>query len=298
MDVYKLQTSDWDELPLDKETFEASTGKQKPWYTNNRGGDPATFAVCPGCDNPILILGFLFKLANTDAPYARHYQGNVEGLAEYRDWAYENCPYSNPQEYDRNSRRPAADPLGDKILDILVPNFDRVVYLLEKDIGIRISYALAKQMLEDYRDWDGHLYMGATLQNIPWVFAYMTVSKSLAGRVVFNNPELLAAIEEHQVRGVVIDHKSHRIGWQEGKYLSLDVCFIHHRARHSNQHLEETMVMQVTTGRPPHAREIYRQTIEFNRDHFKNLLNMSPERAKRPRREELVELAEEILGTR
>ncbi|MGJ8518353.1 hypothetical protein [Carnimonas bestiolae] len=298
MDVYKLKKSDWEELPLNKRAFEESTGKDKPWYANNRGGDEATFAVCPGCDNPILILGFERKLAHTDKPYARHYRWKVDNLAEYRQWAYDHCPYSRSQRYNPHQRRPVGDELGDKILDILVPNFDRVVYLLEKDTGFKISAKLARQMLTDYRDRGGHLYMGATLQNIPWIFAYMTLSKSLIGRIVHNDQALLDAINTHNAPGIFIEPEGNQIKWKPGTGASLNVCFIHHEARVTDQHLTETMTMMVSSGHGPEAERIYRKTIEFDRDHFKNLINVSPEKAVRPRREELVGLAEEILGTR
>ena len=192
MNVYKLSIVDWAEKPLNRDTFEQETGRRNPWYVNNgTAKPPSNFAVCPGCNNPIQIIGFYRKSEHTNSPYARHYGHSIRGLATYRQFAYDNCPYAAPRKYDASARRPAADPLGDRILDILVPNFDRVIWILEQDTGLKITSKLAEAMLMDYRGQQGHLYMGATLQNVPWTFAFMTLSKSLLGRRVTNDDDML-----------------------------------------------------------------------------------------------------------
>lgn len=296
MDVYKLTVDEWEEKSLDRARFEEETGKRKPWYVNNENGAKSCFAVCPGCDNPIQIIGFYRRSAHTDKPYARHYGQSIRDLAVYRQFAYDNCPYAAPRNYDRDARRTEADPLGDKILDILVPNFDRVIYILEQDIGLRITAKLAEEMLIDYRGQGGHLYMGATLQNIPWVFAYMTLSKSLMGRRVPGDDAMLDAIEAN-VSGAVIDRERRQVTWRQGgPYVELQYCFIHHRARHEEGSLRETMRMVVSHGR--NNTPVYRKVIEFDRERFRNLLRTPADRAVRPRQDELVGLAERILGSR
>lgn len=294
MNVYKLSVSDWDEKPLDREVFEADTGRQAPWYVSNDKGGFSFFAVCPGCDNPIQIIGFYHLAKNTDKPYARHYPRTVPRLAVYQQDSYDYCPYAGPKRYDKAAKRAQSDPLADKILDVLVPNFDRVIYILEKVTGLKITDSLAEVLLKDYRDLEGHRYIGATLQNIPWVFAYMTNSKSLTGRIVTGDDELLQAVE-NTVADVVLNGK--QITPKQGVYVKLDFCFIHHRsAQNEDGGLKETMVLQVSYKKPANA--IYQKTIEFDRDWFKRLIRVSPERAVRPRKATLVALAEQILGSR
>lgn len=296
MDVYKLRVEDWEETPLDKERFEAETEKRPPYYVVNDKGVPSYFAICPGCDNPIQIIGFYRKLRHTKKPYAKHLANSIHKLAVYRQEAYDYCPYAAPRDYDATRRRSEADPLGEKILDILVPNFDRVVYILEQDTGIRISTRLAEEMLNDYRGQGGHLYMGATLQNIPWVFAYMTLSKTMMGRKIPGDDALLDAIEK-KVPGAVINRDHHQVSWRkDGPYVELHYCFIHHRARHVDGRLKETMKLVVSYG--DDNVPVYRKEIEFERDRFRRLIATPEERARRPRQEELVSLAERILGRR
>lgn len=291
MNVYKLSVSDWDEKPLNKTVFEQETGKKSPWYVNNSEGASSNFAVCPGCDNPIQILGFYRQLANTNKPFARHHRYSIPNLAVYRQVAYDYCPYAAPRQYERAARRAGNDPLSNKILDILVPNFDRVIYILEQDIGIKISDRLAEELLVDYQGQGGAFYMGATLQNIPWIFAYMTRSKSLMGRMVTNDDVMLEVIKD-RVPNVALNGK--QLTWKGEKYVDLQFCFIDHRARHIDGKLQETMEIMVTLGRS--NQQIYRKLIEFDRDRFRNLLRVSPDRAKRPRQEKLVSLAAKILG--
>ncbi|MBZ9559069.1 MULTISPECIES: hypothetical protein [unclassified Modicisalibacter] len=290
-----MKVEDWDEKPLDRARFEEETGRRNPWYANNETGEKSCFAVCPGCDNPIQIIGFYRRSAHTPEPYARHYGRSIRGLSVYRQFAYDNCPYSAPRRYDRDARRSGSDPLGDKILDILVPNFDRVIYLLEQDIGLKITAKLAEQMLIDYRGQEGHQYMGATLQNVPWVFAYMTLSKSLVGRRVPGDEAMLDAVEK-TVPGAVIDRDRMQVTWRKGQFVEVDFCFIHHRARHEDGNLRESMKMVVSHGRD--NAPVYSKVIEFDRNRFRNLVRTPAERATRPRREELVGLAEKILGSR
>ncbi|EPC00570.1 hypothetical protein L861_06430 [Litchfieldella anticariensis FP35 = DSM 16096] len=296
MDVYKLKVSDWGEKPLDKDRFEAETKKKRPYYVIDEKGRETYFAVCPACDNPIQIIGFYRRLRHTDKPYAKHYAKSVPALATYRQEAYEYCPYANPRQHDRAARKSPHDPLGEKILALLVQEFDRVIYLLEKAIGLRISNKLAEQMLVDYKAMEGHLYTGATLSNIPWVFAYMTNSKSIVGRNILDTDMVEAIIEK--VDGASVDEESGFL-WQspEAKaskqFLDINYCFIHHRSRREDHSVKESMVMEVTQG--SRAEQVYRKAIEFDREAFQRLIHASGERVKRPRKDVLVGMAKRIL---
>jgi len=296
MNVYKLTVNQWGEKPLDKEIFETETGRARPWYVNNESGPPSCFAVCPACDNPIQILGFYHQLKNTDRPYARHYPNTISGLAVYRQEDYEFCPHAAARDCDPQARRHQGDPLSEKILDILVPNFDRVIYILEAVLGFRISDKLAKELLIDYQGQAGHRYLKATLQNIPWIFAYMTLAKSLMGRVITEEP-LLAAIREKVPQAVIRPTtRGHQVSWEGSQgYLELTFCLMHHRARQGTDGgLKETMKMVVMHGR----KDVYSKTIEFDREWFRALVQLPPEKAKRPRQATLVALAERTIGHR
>lgn len=297
MNVYKLTVNDWTEKPLDREVFETETGRKKPWYVSKETGVPSCFAVCPACDNPIQILGFYHALKNTEKPYARHVPQTVPNLAIYQQENYDFCPYAANRNYDSQARRREGDLLGEKILDILVPNFDRVIFILEAVVGFKISDNLAEALLKDYYGQAGYRYTGATLQNIPWVFAYMTLSKSLLGRVITDN-ELVTAVQK-KVKDIVINPtaKGQQVSWVDSKkFVELDFCFMHHRARlDQDGSLKESMKMVV---RQRNNADVYSKTIEFDRARFRSLINVPEEKAKRPRQASLVAMAERVFGVR
>lgn len=66
------------------------------------------------------------------------------------------------------------------IKEKLTEQFDRVVWMLEKDAGMKITATLAEQILMDHQAVEGWPYQGATIHNLPWTFAY----KWLCGRVI------------------------------------------------------------------------------------------------------------------
>lgn len=49
-------------------------------------------------------------------------------------------------------------------------------------------------MLQRYKGERGYLYTGATLRNVPWIFAYMSDATRLFGQKVIGNAELVKAI--------------------------------------------------------------------------------------------------------
>ncbi|EPI1374170.1 hypothetical protein ACS4RM_005015, partial [Pseudomonas aeruginosa] len=167
MDVYKLKPEETDERPIERERFEEETRRQEPWFSTSENGTEGHFAVCPACDNPVQIIGLYHLPANVARPYGRHYARSVRDLAEADEEARENCPYFKPRVHQKTERKASVNGTPLKILKILIEQFDRVIYLLRKELGVNISQNLAIRMLEQYRRERGYLYTGATLTNIP-----------------------------------------------------------------------------------------------------------------------------------
>ncbi|HHH9391422.1 TPA: hypothetical protein ACP319_006378, partial [Pseudomonas aeruginosa] len=151
MDVYKLKPEETDERPIERERFEEETRRQEPWFSTSENGTEGHFAVCPACDNPVQIIGLYHLPANVTRPYGRHYARSVRDLAEADEEARENCPYFKPRVHQKTERKASVDGTPLKILKILIEQFDRVVYLLRKELGVNISQNLAIRMLEQYR---------------------------------------------------------------------------------------------------------------------------------------------------
>lgn len=79
-DVYKLTEDNFEKYAMPKEK-----------YTRNVSGKTDYFAVCPFCDNPVIIHGFYERTNVSDAPYASHYPDHIKGF-KYNNLTKEHCP--------------------------------------------------------------------------------------------------------------------------------------------------------------------------------------------------------------
>lgn len=300
MDVYKLWPEEVGGKSIELEGFEADTQRQQPWYQEGAGERASQFAVCPACDNPIQLIGLYVLPANVKRPFGRHTVSGVRGLAASDAEARENCPYFKPRAHDKAARKKCFDGVPRKILRLLIEQFDRVVYVLERQIGISFSKNALKGMLERYRGEQGYLYTGATLRNVPWIFAYMSDATDLFMQRIAENEGLRQALSKHvPAAQVESDGRIRKATIQAGAtspYFDVKVSFIHHRIRKEGEDgkLIETMSMVVANRRGRVLDEIYSQQISFDYDEFERLIRI-PE-GKGRRRSELVELAETVLG--
>ncbi|HGM8122684.1 TPA: hypothetical protein ACKQG6_006457, partial [Pseudomonas aeruginosa] len=175
---------------------------------------------------------------------------------------------------------------------------DRVIYLLRKELGVNISQNLAIRMLEQYRRERGYLYTGATLTNIPWIFAYMADSQSLFGQLLLDDDLIkavsaevpAASIDEYSRVSSKVDESGRK------EYFDLNMCFVKHRFRKDSLEgeLTEGMEMLVSTERKGKAIDIYTKSIVFNRQYFQRLIALPEDHPHRDR--SLVEAARRVLG--
>lgn len=277
MDVFKLRPGLKPVHKISKDRFEAVTGKMAPWY--QREGDKIVpFAVCPACDNPIRIVALYERHENSPSSYGKHTPKTVAGLATYNQVAYDECPYAHPGvEMDRDRRRPETDPRGRDILQLLRDQFDRVIHIIERDTGIIISPALARNLLDSFLGMQGHLYVGTNLCNLPWMFAYMTTGQTLYGRKIKQDCELMRALKGNE--RISITEKSQVTSGKEG-FLEIIFCFIKHKIIQKGSSHEETITFLVNVE----EKEIFHKTIQIDPVYFHNLVNCPSERANRDER--------------
>lgn len=288
MKVYKLAANATTVRDIDRQTFETDTRKAEPWYQPGDDGKFRQFAVCPACDNPIQIIGLYKPLANTDRPYGKHTGKPVKGFVHYDAEAYEWCPYVAKRQSAGRSKKKRFGGLPRKILQILVEQFDRVIYVIEKDTGVRISPNLARKMLRTYMGEEGYLYTGATLRNIPWIFAYMSDAQSIFGQKIDGNEALKQSIVDRIPHARFDD--SGKITRGEG-YYQVMWSFIGHHVSIQDGELTETIRLHVWDG---DRRTIHRQTICVRPQVFESLLSMPPEKARR--NTVLLQIAAEVVG--
>ncbi|MGP4957824.1 hypothetical protein [Pseudomonas helleri] len=295
MDEYKLYVEDMGGKLINKDGFEEDTLRREPWYQCGSGDKLSQFAVCPACDNPIQLVGLYQLPENVKNPYGKHTMSGMRGIAPLDTEARDNCPYFKPRQHQKTDRKARFDGVPRKIIKLLIEQFDRVVYILEKQTQVVLSPKALRGMLERYKGEQGYLYTGATLRNVPWIFAYMSDATPLFAQKVSGNDELTNAILTH-VPEAKIDSNGRLDTGTKGAFIDLKISFIRHRIFKDNEAsgLIESMVLVVSQCRKGDLVDIHKEVITFESRWFERLIQMPADHAYR--RMDRVELAKEVLG--
>lgn len=300
MDVYKLRVEDTAAKPISLTSFEAETLCREPWYQDGSAEKRSQFAVCPACDSPIQLIGLYELPKNVNQPFGRHTSVGIRGIAPNNPEARACCPYFNPRPRDKSERKTTFDCIPRKIVTLLIEQFDRVVYLMEMQTNVKLSQRALRGMLERYKGERGYMYTGATLRNVPWIFAYMSDATDLFGQDVGGNEQLAAAIKR-QVPGAQIDRRGRLLAVDhpgpKKPFIDLKMSFIRHRISKDSEDasLNENMELVVSRKlKDSSLVEIHRETIQFEHVWFERLIYLPSERAQR--NPERIALAREVLG--
>lgn len=185
MFVFKLKVGAPDFFKLDENTFTRLTGKKLPYYVEHEN-TIKHHAVCPACDNPLLIINLHVDReyenesgeANKSPLHARHIKYSVLDLAEYNEDAYLECPYANPSSsLSRTKRKPGKN--SDEILTLIRDFPDAIALVLSKSLGIMLDVDLFESMLRVFKKEEGHLFRFVNKYNLSYSFAYMAGRQSL-----------------------------------------------------------------------------------------------------------------------
>lgn len=269
MDVYKVRIEDTESKIIDKEGFEAETFRRDPWYQPGSAGKLAQFAVCPACDNPVQLVGLYELPPNVKNPFGKHATKSIRGIAPFDSEARNDCPYFQPRQHKKTERKTRFDGVPRKILKLLIEQFDRVVYILEKETQLVLSENALRGMLQRYKGERGYLYTGATLRNVPWIFAYMSDATRLFGQKVIGNAELVKAIAA-EVPGAEISStgrlESKKVPGSKAAYFDLKMSFIRHRIVKDSEAsgLVESMEFVVSQPRGGELEHIHKEVIKFD----------------------------------
>lgn len=308
---FKLQTGSCPVYTISKDEFETQTRKHDLYYRLNSNGEPVQYAVCPGCDNPIRLIGLYKKLQNTDRPYGKHHMRDVEDLAAYNQQAYTYCPYASHRLHvTPEDRKVSVTGFEKAIYELMRNQFDRVVYIWSKQIDIKITSGIAEKRLTEYVASEGWLYPWATLNNLPWMYGYLTgVARSLYNQLIRKDSPLYEAIlrscpEAEFIPSEYFDDYE-RLRNKPGFYLDVKYCILNHKRQivdDVNVETVEMIVWRKKTGADfiKSTQEgvdtddvFYRKKLEIDEKYFLNLVNMPQEKAQR--NTYLLEAAQRIM---
>ncbi|WP_345853462.1 hypothetical protein [Shewanella algae] len=290
MNVFKLSVIATDvHMIRTRENFKSLTDSISPWVSEV-DGNFSYYAVCPHCTNSVEIVHW--KTTNTDFPYARHYLKQVIGLGNFNFSAYEQCPYRNRNNITKPSKdnfRPEGHPVNQGILTLLIKYFDCAVFLLEHALQLRFTPECLLQMLIDFRDAHGWRYMGASMQNIPWIFTCFTLPKSL-NNLRLNNEMLKVSLLKSKPDLIFNEHG--RIEMVQGDFFNPVFDFYGHTQHIRNGHLTESIIFRVSNKYVV----LHEQCIEFDPLKFIKLIKIDDFHLKNIRRAELVDLAHRVFN--
>jgi hypothetical protein len=165
-------------------------------------------------------------------------------------------------------------------------DFDLIIQYLQEITGFTISYHLAEEMLRHYMA-EGYLYVDANLQNIPWVFAYMSGSHSLFGQAVLDQ-DLRSAILE-RVKHAHFDDGSHRLIKSPTGFYEIAFCFIHHEV--IDVGAGEQMRLSVTTR---DRQIVHEKEIKFDYEAFDSI--QKKPREENTRNTRLLEISHSVIN--
>lgn len=295
MNSFRLNVDNSEVYKITLENLEKYTYRQKPWLQQYEGVE-SWFAVCPGCNNPVQIVGLLSKKLNS---YGKHFipktdfKHKINGVVNIDEMHC--CIYYSGQTGGDVGKRPPDDPYARLTYDIVVNNFDRVIYYLNKVIGIKISQALAEEMLLSYISASGWQSYKATLENIPFVMANCQPARGLIGRVIINSELKTSLIEAFKSNGLDVSFSENNqiINTSSPqKFINIQFVVINHNRKVINNNLQETVELCIFYQHGKTRIDLHRQIIKFDYDFFRNLLHNSHDKY---RNHELLKIAKNLM---
>ena len=165
------------EIPLSfedenfKGKYEEKVGNN-PLYRQIKNGETRRLALCPRCDNPVVILGVYKKIK--ERPHARHEKElSIEGISEYNEYKYLRCPYHKKNSnYTKEYVPQGETPKRKELYEIARKNFDKAIYLLGEATGIYYNLDMIRKLAINYVTERAYNYIDATIDNIPWFILY------------------------------------------------------------------------------------------------------------------------------
>lgn len=268
------------------EVFEKVTGHKHPFEQVNLDKKLVQYGICPSCLNPVRLIGLAKEIKVR--PYGKHTGKNIPGLPQWRQYKYRYCPFAeHGDRVNINDDELLPEITEDvvELYELLKSQFDRVVYVVSKELDIRCSSVFWEEALKQFIANMAYCYPWLTESNLPYIFAYRGMQhRSLYGQKILVDSDLFNAMKNHKDASFVESQNKKgqylRLTNKEGAYLNIQCRFTEHRQKAINgEELRESMVFCIDDL--PSGRTIFRKSISFSENYFMNIINKYSDESKR-----------------
>lgn len=255
---------------------------------------------CPVCLNS-KIMGIEWKIKYT--PYGRHVGKDIAGLPKWSLLRYQYCPFAQKNDRrDINEDERLIDITDDviELYNLLKAQFDRVVYIISRELGIVCTSAFWSRALQQYIASQGYCYPWLTEANLPYIFAYIGMQHSqLLGQRFLVGTDLFQTISKHtnsdficpkDKSGNIIENNNYRILTNRIGYLNLDLLIIS-KEQYKEKCLMSLCYFVLTTCIL--GKLFFEKRLEFNENFFMNMVNKKGNENKR--QQWFLDIAYEIM---
>lgn len=281
---------------INTDNFTTHTGNKRP-YVQKNNNTVSLYAVCPSCLNPIQIVGLAKK--TKVKPYGKHTGKDIGGLPEWNFQKYQYCPYAKPgtriapnMDYDNT----IIDEQAVELYNLSREQFDRIVYIMSKELGMRFSSEFLKKCIKTWCNNQFYTYPWLTEANLPYIFAYLCAGQyKIYGQSVYENTPIYNNLIKHPDVNLQPIHnkKDEETGYfkitnKPGKFIQMETRFTNHVQRAvQGEELKESMLFCIDVIRNPgqkneqYATTIHEQQIDFKETWFINMINNHKNNKKR-----------------
>lgn len=259
MRIFKIHKVDSTEYELTKDTFLRITRGEDP-YVQCFPKELHGYAYCPGCGNPIQIVGLFVPIKGGIAPYGKHYGDDVPGIGQHSEGLYRYCRFATKMygKCPREERKTELTEYEISIRDSVKSYYDKIIYILRESIGINITRKMAVKLFNKYMLSQGYMYPLHTVNNSPWMLMYVSgFNINPYGKCIRIDSRLYDVLSK--IDGVVFEDVSSSSEESDNSYFSgkykvlktnkyteLSVIFVsHERKRIDDDTVDEYITMSI-----------------------------------------------------
>ena len=274
-------------------TFEKVTERKYPFEQLDKKNEIHQYAICPSCLNPIILIGL--SLNTVRNPYGKHAGKSIPDLAEWDQIKYTYCPYATTRKKlpDDDEKLPEITDEIIELYNLLKQQFDRVIYILEKELDIRASADFWANTIKQFLVNRAYLYPWLTEANLPYIFAYFGMTqKRLYMQKIRIKSDLYNTLKKHtSVRFVNSENNFAQIANKDSCFLNLHMRFFKHTYKASEgEQLIESMLFCIDDKDTGNT--IFTKQIKFSETYFMNIIASGKEEK---RQKWLLDIAEKNM---